>query len=605
MAAGLTVGRFRLACLRPPHSYGCRRPPEPSPPVRRCSPINRRIHTSHPRRESLKLSSSTAVHASILEISPDHERLFKILKALSEKRHYDQHTTYFDTICVDQALADLSSENAPVKVASWFALMAAFKDAFNGGREALSVPLEPIAVRQGDSIMLDPERLHPMQLYADSLTGPELSRLPVHRILLVQYHRSSAPDQNSDNTILDSPLVDRVRDVESSHVQSVQSPDDIQISSDLAIEAITTSDHNTSERAWKLSNFEDLKVRVLETIRKQTPDSHLPSHVRDFIVRILTTKLPETLPSLDSLLDQKSNRDSTTDAVRELNEFSKNELAQQALLAPLRSFNPVTSPAIIADVTRRMENVLLQQTEARAQALDISLQQSNSKNHQITFDHSLPKSSIMEIPNTYRHKHKDLFVQKAGAQNLSTLASTDEKTCGKIPAMDAGSSNGPRLPKLHHAPNPELLNIFTPMRQQLRSISHEVNGNIFAAQRKFISSTLWGALGSGLIVFGGFDTTLGVCILAAILGVSNHRFQSTARDEWLRFCRERIRLAQQCLDKLKDHLHACSRGEMQNAADRYDKKVKELSEMKQDLAKARQLLLKMSPDLKQRFPTWL
>ncbi|KAF3919035.1 hypothetical protein ABW21_db0201244 [Orbilia brochopaga] len=318
--------------------------------------------------------------------------------------------------------------------------------------------------------------------------------------------------------------------------------------------------------SWKSSQIDQLKDDILYGVMKPRNKERLASHVQDLVAGILNTQLPAKLPSFASLTKQQGDAGAygipagleIPAAVEGLIDSAETELRQQTLLSPLVSFNPVTCPANIAQLTARLEKALLSQTEAQTRALDIRIQELTPKQESITATE--PTQEADAIPT--------------GADSIST-------------SQQANSDK-----------------VFNPMREGLHSIATTVNQNISTARRNFAASSLSGIIGSALIVFYGIDMTLGLCIFAAVIGVSNFRFKKAAEKEWLRFCRERVRLAQQCLDRLKIYLYNRSAGEAKKAVQRYDRKAKELEQMKTALKDARKLLLQLAPDLKSRYPQW-
>ncbi|EPS39935.1 hypothetical protein H072_6218 [Dactylellina haptotyla CBS 200.50] len=216
--------------------------------------------------------SSTAIRASILERSANHQRLFKLLKSLKEKTHFDGYTTYFNAPRLEQALCDLASEDPPFKIASWSALslyrqssaahairtqlcmMITPEDILDGDKKSSSHVLAELAkdeklkaapgylIVNSDGVQfagsstgrggafvshlpIDTKALYPLGLFATALspvedqvnplvpiieTGKNTVHFPVHRTFIV-HHPSKIPPKLADLvTGFDKSLVHHV-----------------------------------------------------------------------------------------------------------------------------------------------------------------------------------------------------------------------------------------------------------------------------------------------------------------------------------------------------------------------------------------------------------
>ncbi|KAK6354549.1 hypothetical protein TWF696_003691 [Orbilia brochopaga] len=496
-----------------------------------------------------------------------------------------------------------------------YAVMVGLMDEFGGDKGHIPVLNEPFEVRQGQAILSDRKGMFPLQLYAGSLSDMrepvdslENQKPPpsVHKTYLVRYHANGETDRRDLVEGLHPPI-DDVADLDSNTIKSTE-PDrngpKIRICCDLAMQAIARGVIDSP--TWKSSQIDQFKTAILYGAVKPRDKERLAAHVRDFIAEILNTQLPAKLPSLASLSKQYGDSDSIPGAVEALIDSAETELKQQTLLSPLVSFNPVTCPANIAQLTARLEKALLSQTEAQTYALDNRIQQMTANQDPPTTAGPAQEADVANSASSIINQDDVSTSQQATSQTASPMAPASDVVSSSASGVKGKSWWKPSTQGQPQTQQQELQlnNVFAPMREGLHSIATSVNQNLSTAQRNFATSTFSGAIGAGLIVFYGIDMSLGACIFAAVVGVSNYRFKKAAEKEWLRFCRERVRLAQQSLDKLKSYLQWRSAGEVKKAAQRYDRKVKELDQTKQYVRDARKILLQMAPELKSRFPQW-
>ncbi|KAK6333693.1 hypothetical protein TWF730_003876 [Orbilia blumenaviensis] len=290
------------------------------------------------------------------------------------------------------------------------------------------------------------------------------------------------------------------------------------------------------------SNLPWIVCQVLEAALKHDLGvDQVPAHVRDSLAVLLSTKTPNTLPNFDVFSKARSEAISKRAQDWTINASEEAGFQIRELQFQKRP-NPFTIHSRIGKMVSFAETSTLRTAEA---------------------------------------KFNNIF-EDLNPQFIAELTGNEPE------------------PNSFPGKNP----LFNRFRSQLVELGTSLDPHIRAARKGFFYSCGMGAAATGLLIGNGVDPITGLSIAALIAVVSLKRFSDQVHTLWTSYRETWYGLAVQSLKNLRAILLEHVEKKKEDGIKEYNEKKEELEVMKREVEEARELLVKLAPSLRSKFPLW-
>ncbi|KAK6534101.1 hypothetical protein TWF281_005439 [Arthrobotrys megalospora] len=397
------------------------------------------------------------------------------------------------------------------------------------------------------------EQVHPLLPVSktEDHAGAGLEAHPVHRAFVIHNKPGDIEPKLKLKNATEGSLVQTILDVPVEVIEKASPNNDqkLRISTECATLALELArekppDRQRIAKLWAKSKISDLTPIFLKcSDRVDMGTEQIPAHVRDSIAALLATNIPDTLPDFEVFV--KANREKAVNSVKVMLHRATDELQNQQLTLQLPSINPFTARSRLRSMLFQVETSILTTTEGDAMWLYT-------------------------------------WLEKRGSGPLN----------GDVAIKDTSIGGRKSIPP------------FSDLRTKSFELGASLDSHVRASRLGFYSSCGLGAGATGLLFATGVDPIITLSLFALIFEVSRRKFVSQTRDLVVSYRQSLVDLGLKCLQDVNKIFEGLLEVNKESDLRDYSNKKEELELLKKEVKEARELLLKMAPSLKAKFPQW-